>query len=60
MDASKFLIPTLGVVVKSISPAVREAVEEGISKIEEAAAKTTNKIDDLAVELLKAVLDIED
>ena len=60
MDASKFLIPTLGVVVSAISPAVREAVEAGVAKIEEAAKKTTNKIDDLAVDLLKAILDMSD
>jgi len=54
----KFAIKVLMTMLPVISPELKDAMTEGIKKLEEQAHKTPNKFDDILIDLLKTLFSI--
>lgn len=55
----KIIVRILNEIVKRLSPEMKQAIRDGVLKLETAAAATSNPWDDLAIKMLKIVLYME-
>lgn len=50
------MVKILGLILSQVTPEFRQLLCDGIDKLDKMAAKTKNKFDDLAVDILKALV----
>lgn len=51
-----YVFKLIPLIIGSISSELREDIEKGVDQLAETASKTPNKVDDIAVQLLKIVI----